>query len=96
MTIQRIGRGWAILAVFCILMIFFFPVKYGPYSVVHGPVSALRPAQAALRLQLAIIQAATGSFATCWMPWLASASLLVVYSESHAANVPSYGTILRC
>lgn len=95
--IHQSGQGWAILAVFCILTIFFFPATYGPYSVVHGPVSALRPAQAALRLQLAIIQAALGSLATRWIPWLAWVSLLVVlYSESRVVVSPDCNTIFRC
>jgi hypothetical protein len=100
MTVHRNGRGWAIVIVLCILMIFFFPATFGPYSVVHGPVSALRPMQAALRLQFAMFQAAVGSFATCGMiPLLASGSLLlVIQGESFSAGILGFNppTILRC
>jgi len=46
-------------------MIFFFPVMQGPYSVVHGPASALQAARSAARLRIVIMQGALnplGSF----------------------------------
>jgi hypothetical protein len=57
----RIGSELAVMAVFCILMIFLFPAMQGPYSVVNGPVTALLAARAAVRLRIAIAQAALNS-----------------------------------
>ena len=58
MVSGRHGCEIAVLTVICVLMIFFFPVMQGPYSVLHGPVTALRAARAAVHLRLAIVQAA--------------------------------------
>ena len=99
MMIHRIGPGWTGLTVLCILMIFFFPANFGPYSVVHGPVSALRANQAALRLQFAMFQAAVGSVATSCIPLFVSGdSLVVTRPESCSASFPDFSTttILRC
>jgi hypothetical protein len=40
----------AVLAAFCVLVVFFFPALQGPYPAVHGPVTALLSLRAALRL----------------------------------------------
>jgi hypothetical protein len=57
MTLGRVACGLALLAVFCVLGIFFFPVMNGPYSAVHGPVTALLSIRAAARLRLTIVRA---------------------------------------
>lgn len=44
----------AVLAVFCVLSIFFFPGIEGPYPAVHGPVTALLSLRAAARLRMVI------------------------------------------
>ena len=46
------------------LGIFFFPAMQGPYSVVHGPVTALLAARAASGLRVAIVRAATAVVAS--------------------------------
>lgn len=43
-------RALGLVAVFCVLSIFFFPSHQGPYSVIHGPVTALRALLLATRL----------------------------------------------
>jgi hypothetical protein len=43
-----------VVAVLCVLMIFLFPSGQGSYSMVHGPVTALLAARAAVRLRIAI------------------------------------------
>ena len=55
MLAYRIEGSFAVLAVVCVLAIFFFPAVQGPYSVVHGPVTALLSlrASAALRVRTA-------------------------------------------
>src|SRR5512143_3117217 len=47
----RTGCELVVLITFCVLMIFFFPVMQGPYSVVHGPATAFQAARAAARLR---------------------------------------------
>ncbi len=46
------------LAVVCVLLIFFFPTVHGPYSVVHGPVTALLSMRAAANLRIRIVRSA--------------------------------------
>ena len=59
MTSGQTGCGIAVLVVLCVLGIFFFPAMQGPYSAVHGPVTALLAARAASGLRVAIVRAAT-------------------------------------
>lgn len=40
-------RGAAILLLFSVLLVFFVPAGAGPFSAVHGPVTALRANRAA-------------------------------------------------
>ena len=56
MTFGRIACALALFAALCVLAIFFFPSIDGPYSAIHGPVTALLSIRAAARLRL-IIQA---------------------------------------
>ena len=64
MTPGRIA--WlAVVAVVCVLGIFFFPVRGGPYSAVHGPVTALLSLRAAARLRMAIVLAGLSAVRSC-------------------------------
>jgi len=54
MQLSRIEGALALIAVICVLSIFFFPAMRGPYSVVHGPVTALLAARAAAGLRMSI------------------------------------------
>jgi hypothetical protein len=54
MNLDRIGYALAVLAVVCVLSVFFFPAMHGPYSVVNGPVTALLAARAAAGLRIAL------------------------------------------
>lgn len=56
MPADRIGGALSILAVFCVLMIFFCPAMQGPYCVVHGPVTALLSVRAAASLRWKIVR----------------------------------------
>jgi hypothetical protein len=44
----RLKPGLSAVMLLCTLCIFLFPAAAGPYSVVHGPVTALRALQAAV------------------------------------------------
>jgi hypothetical protein len=94
---RRIGCEVAVLAVLSVLAIFLFPGVQGPYPVVHGPVSALQAARAAVRLRTAMVQSALTS------PANAAVSAVVVLSSMSLSNLrfesislPDYGSILRC
>ena len=52
MTFGRIACTLAVFAALCVLAIFFFPSIDGPYSAIHGPVTALLSIRAAARLRL--------------------------------------------
>lgn len=85
------------MAVFCVLMIFLFPAVQGPYSVVHGPASALQAARAAARLRTAIMQGAFNSLGNRLIPPLVVLSWLSLSAaEFQSTSLPEYSTILRC
>ena len=59
MTFSRIGSVLALLAVFCVVAVFLCHAMQGPYSAVHGPVTALLSVRASAGLRLAIVHAAS-------------------------------------
>jgi hypothetical protein len=93
----RTGRNLAVLATLCVLMVFLFPAVQGPYSVVHGPATALQAARAAVRLRVAIAQAALGSVSNypvsllVFMTWMSPSQ-----AELRSVGFSGYDAILRC
>jgi len=93
----RTGCNLAVLATLCVLMVFLFPAVQGPYSVVHGPATALQAARAAVRLRVAIAQAALGSVSNypisllVFMTWMSPSQ-----AELRSVGFSGYDTILRC
>ncbi len=93
----RIGCELAVLTVLCVLMIFFFPVMQGPYSVVHGPATALQAALAAARLRIIIVQGALSSLGDFLIsPLVILSWMLLSQAEFRSVTLPGYNTILRC
>ena len=94
---HRIGCEIAVLAVLSVLAIFLFPGVQGPYSVVHGPASALQAARAAVRLRIAIVQSALTSLANT-----TSATLIVLSWMSYSnpkfqpIGLPECNSVLSC
>ena len=91
------GSQLAVLSVFCILTIFFFPGMQGPYSAVHGPVTALQAARAATRLRIAIVQSALKSaqnsrLVSLFMPSRTRAAV----AEFRLVSLAECDGILRC
>ena len=84
------SRHWAyevaVLAMVCVLSIFFAPLAHGPYSAVHGPVTALR----SLRNKVQVV--------VCL--WLASLRLFTAgrlsqaYSKLHFNSSSAFGVLL--
>ena len=56
MAVDRIEGALAVVAVLCVLMIFFFPAMEGPYCAVHGPVTALLSIRASATLRMRMVR----------------------------------------
>ncbi len=97
MTLGRIGYEAAVLAVLCVLTIFFFPAMQGPYPVVHGPVTALRAVRLASRLKVAIVEAGLKLSRNCRLSAVAVFSPVAASDTAISFTVcPGSHTILRC
>ena len=55
---RHIAHELAVIAIVCVIGIFLFPATAGPYSAVHGPVTALEAMRASIRIACAMIMAA--------------------------------------
>ena len=94
---RRIGCEVAVLAVLAVLAIFLFPSVQGPYSVVHGPASALQAARAAVRLRIAIAQSALSSLANAVFSAVVIVSWMSLSNPKfQSIGSPEYSSILRC
>jgi hypothetical protein len=58
MKFSHLGYELAIVAIICVLSIFLCPAAAGPYSAVHGPVSALQAIRNFMKLCCAMAMAA--------------------------------------
>jgi hypothetical protein len=97
MLSARITRELAVVAVLCVLMIFLFPSVQGSYSMVHGPVTALLAARAAVRLRISIMQGALKSLGNRMISLQVVLSwILLPNAESQLLSLPRYNSILRC
>ncbi len=98
MTLGRIAYALAVVAVLCVLTVFFFHAIQGPYSVVHGPVTALLSIRAAAGLRLAIMRAGLNALTM----WVSSSLILVSWASAWIAECEadcrsgSSNRILRC
>jgi hypothetical protein len=99
MSSGKIACTFAVMAVLSVLAIFFFPALEGPYSVVHGPVTALLSLRAATMVRNAIVRAGQSvrqSFER--MPALAPAwSAKAISAMEMPADLSSVSSsVLRC
>jgi hypothetical protein len=98
MTFGRIAYALAVVAVLCVLTVFFFHAIQGPYSVVHGPVTALLSIRAASGLRLAMVRAGLNTLSM----WVSFSLILVSWAavwigDSDTESLPgSSGRVLRC
>ena len=90
-----------VIATLSVLTIFFFPAMQGPYSVVHGPVTALLSIRAAAGLRRAMVRATLDAvrsrltlarFATA--PFFRTA--VAALGVPTAGFVPGSDSMLRC
>lgn len=98
MTLERIAYAMAVIAVLCVLTVFFCHAVQGPYSVVHGPVTALLSMRAASGLRVAVMRAGLNAMGI----WL---SIVIVLVTSTVVWITEFRTdslsgskneILRC
>ena len=85
----------ALIAIFCIVGIFLFPIPVGPYSAVHGPATELRNVHAAMKLVwvMALVALALWAFV------LEIASRILgeyIAPLAEVSGPPGCASILRC
>ena len=93
---RQLSYEFALVAILCTVALFLFPAVQGPYSAVHGPVTALLSLKAKVFLCLALLLAAmhllTSCVAVCYLARripLDGLFFLVSFDSEHAA-------VLRC
>jgi hypothetical protein len=97
MISRRMGCKLAVMAVFFVLTIFFFPSTQGSYSAVHGPVTALQAARSAARLRVAIVQGALNCLENRPVsPLVALSWMSLSNTRIQSISPPECSTILRC
>jgi hypothetical protein len=62
---RQLSYEFALVAILCTVALFLFPAVQGPYSAVHGPVTALLSFKAKVFLCLALLLAAMHLLARC-------------------------------
>ena len=95
----RIVCALAVMAVLSVLTIFFFPSLQGPYSVVHGPVTALLSLRAATMLRSAIARAGQSVRRSCerMSAVMPAWSTKAISTQEIPANLTlASSSILRC
>jgi len=99
MRFSQIEGALALIAVICVLSIFFFPAMRGPYSVVHGPVTALLAARAAagLRMSIAGVRHVRDRLAGAHFVWAQSLWMAIPFLEFPNNSLSAEcGSVLRC
>jgi len=99
MQLGRIEGALALIAVICVLSIFFFPAMQGPYSVVHGPVTALLAARAAagLRMSIAGVRHVRDRLAGAHFVWAQSLWMAIPFLEFPNNSLSAEcSPVLRC
>jgi hypothetical protein len=101
MPADRIEGALAVVAVLCVLTIFFFPAIEGPYCVVHGPVTALLSIRASATLRMRMVRSGLTAFGDRLHHAYQERALVVPspvsFTESPLDDfAASGGSILRC
>lgn len=100
MTLGRFASVFALVSVLCVLTVFLFPALQGPYSAVHGPVTAFQSARAAAGVRTAIVRAGLKAIYCFRRERLAFAPALWIpfYSLGSRVDIASAGAdpIIRC
>jgi len=90
----RSAYALAVLGLVCVLSIFFFPGVTGPYSVVHGPVTALLSMRMASRMRMAIARAGLNVLRNG--RFLAASALAMLWIAVPGLESPALSLSARC
>jgi hypothetical protein len=100
MPADRVEGALAVVAVLCVLTIFFFPGVQGPYCVVHGPVTALLSIRASATLRMRIVRSGLTALRDrlnrAYQAQALIAPALVSSTEPPMDDLAACGSILRC
>ena len=99
MSPGKVACALAVTAVLSVLAIFFFPSLQGPYSVVHGPVTALLSLRASIMVRSAIVRAGRSLRQRCEQMWAvvpAWSARVISAMELSPGDCSVSSSILRC
>jgi hypothetical protein len=97
LTPSRLRRELSVVVLLCTLSIFLFPGVTGPYSAVHGPVTALLALRQALKAFWSMACAVLRRAPMLQMQQVLLAILASALLASRPAVAPRQGaTVLRC
>jgi hypothetical protein len=100
MTLGRFAAVFALVSILCVLTVFLFPALQGPYSAVHGPVTAFQSARAAAGVRTAMVRAGLKAISRAGREVLVFAPVLWVqfYALGSPLDILATGTdpIIRC
>ena len=97
-TRRGIAYALVLIAIFCVLAVFFFPTLEGPYSAVNGPVTALLSARAAAGLRSAIVCAGLTGL-PLWFVQSIAVFFVVLFIVAESVPIDEsagQASILRC
>lgn len=92
------GRCLGILAVICVLALFFFPLAHGSFQATHGPTTTFRAKWAFLVLLFTILTAALRVLVAL-VPvreLVCAASVWIQEPRIHGPNSLAQNAIMRC
>lgn len=93
LMIRRLGNELGVLAIVGTVAIFLFPAVAGPYSIVHGPATALRAMRAWLLLLIALTLTLASSLQQLATRY---AVVLTFVSTTSRLDPLELSAILRC
>jgi hypothetical protein len=96
MCSHRISFLWAMLAVLCTLVVFFCPASQGPFTAVHGPMTALRAWQSAGTVLSSIAAIGAVVFSLPISELLAAVSPVFMQSDVRPPLPIVNCSVLRC
>ncbi len=92
----RIAGELALVAVLCVISIFLFPVAQGPYTAIHGPVTALQSVRTAVRVRWAMVAAAFARLESLARARMSFQMAIFGCNQTFPPPWAQFSTILRC
>jgi hypothetical protein len=93
---RQLTSEFAVVAILCAAAVLFFPSVRGPYSAVHGPVTALRSVQTRLKMWLVMTLAALHILGCSLAACRSVLSALSGRAFSFRSSPPGSVFFLRC